>query len=159
VTEANQGSLVSRGAALGLVALCFVPLAEYWGGLEREYRSFGRLFMMTIQRDPPRWGMVVFFVPAVLGVLRLAGGMSKAHIPMAAAAIFVALVEGFFAFVQLAGSTELVHAAVYLGLDGVVHPDGYRLHAVLTALSGAVWLIDELKGRAVYRPMDRIDGR
>jgi hypothetical protein len=148
--------LVSRGAALGLVVASFVPTIEYWGGLEREYRSFARLFMMTIQRDPPRWGMVIFFVPAVLGVLRIAGGMAKAHIPMAAAAIFMALFEGFFAFVGLAGSPELVHATVYLGLDGVVHPDGYRIHAVLTALCGAVWLIDELKGRAIYRPMDHV---
>jgi hypothetical protein len=159
VTEANQGSLVSRGAAVALVAVSFVPTIEYWGGIEREYRSFARLFVMTIQRDPPRWLMILFFVPAVLGVLRLAGGMARSHVPMAAAATFVALVEGFFSFVQLAGSTALVHASVYLGLDGVVHPDGYRIHAVLTALCGAVWLIDELKGRAVFRPLDDVQRR
>lgn len=150
---ANRQSLVARGACLFLIVLCFVPMMEYFGNIEPERRSAAQVFLLAMRREPPRYLMLLVFVPALLGLLRLAQIAWKAHVAFAASGIVVGIAQFLLAALP-DGNPTMAHAAVYVGLDGVVKPGQWGLHAALTAGLCAVWMFDELWARRTFKAFD-----
>lgn len=152
-TGPNRQSLISRGACLLVVVLCFVPMLEYLGAIEPERRSAVQILLMALRREPPRYLMVLVFVPALLALLRLGQVAWKAHVALAATGVFFAMVEFLLAALP-AGNPTMAHAAVYVGLDGVVAPAQWGPFAALTAGFCAAWMFDELWARRTFKAFD-----
>lgn len=131
----------------------FLPMMEYFGNIEPERRSAAQVFLLAMRRDPPRFLMLLVFVPAILALLRLANVAWKANVAFAALGILVAI--GQFLLAALPdGNPTMAHAAVYVGLDGVVKPAQWGLHAALSAGFCAVWFFDELWARRTFKAFD-----
>lgn len=152
-TGPNRQSLVSRGACLLVVALSFVPMMEYFGGIEPERRSAVQVLLIALRREPPRYLLVLVFVPALLAVLRLGQVAWRAHVGFAATGIFFAIAQFVLAALP-GGNVTMAHVAVYVGLDGVVKPAQWGLYAALTGGLCAAWMFDELWARRTFKAFD-----
>lgn len=134
-----------------LVASPFIPLTEYLGGMEPSFRSLTFLTILSFKHDPVRWGMLVWFLPAVLGAVRLANVAFKAHIAMAALSIASALTMFWFA---TDNEITILRLAVYTGLEGVCPAKKYGLLACLIGAAAAVWMFDEMYARREIKSAD-----
>jgi hypothetical protein len=152
-TGANRQSLISRGVCLLLIVLNFLPMMEYFGNIEPERRSAAQVFLIAMRREPPRFLLLLVFVPALLGLLRLAQVAWKAHIAFAAIGVVFGIVQFLLAALPN-GSPDMAHVAVYIGLDGVVKPGQWGPHGAIVAGLCAVWMFDELWARRTFKALD-----
>ena len=153
--EANRQSLISRGACLLLAAGPFVPIIEYLGDIEPTRRSLTYLTILTFRHAPVRWLMLLWFVPALLAVIRLSGIAYKAHVVLGALSAAIAIL-----WVLLAASdpTNLTIAQlqVYTGVQGVCPAHHYGFLAALVGGLSAIWMFDELWARREFKSADGI---
>jgi hypothetical protein len=136
-----------------LVASPFIPMTEYLGGMEPTFRSLTYLTILSFRHDPVRWAMLVWFIPAVIGVVRLANLAFKAHVILAGLSAAIALTMFWFA---TDNETMILRLAVYTGLEGVCPAAKYGLVACLIGAASAVWMFDELYARRELKSADGI---
>jgi len=154
VDEANQQSLVSRGACAALAVSIVVPLIEYTAGEEPSRKTFVAIFLASMKRDHPPWLMAVWFVPPIVALARLAGASFKWHVAFAATSVFLGICEVFFSWLGQGGSTLLSKLQVYFGIEGIVPAAHFGLHGALIGGVSAVWFFDELWARRTFRALD-----
>lgn len=155
--EANRQSLISRGACILVAAMAVVPCIQYDGGMEPTRKAFVQLLIKSLNGEHPPYLMVVWLVPSILAVLRLAGMFYNAHVFLAAGAILFAIIEFFLSWVGPGGGVTFAHLQVYFGLEGVAPALHYGLHAAGCGGFAAVWFFDELRAQQIFKPMDAKD--
>lgn len=153
--EANRLSLISRGACALLVALPFVPVIEYLGGMEPVRRSLAYLVLLDLKQGDAHVSMAMWALPAILGAVRLSGVAYKAHVVLAALSGAFGVFEFLLAAVDTSSLT-LARLQVYTGLTGVAPPHHYGLHASLVAGLSLVWMFDELWARREFKSANGI---
>lgn len=154
--EANRQSLVSRASCVALMLSCLVPMVEYFGGLEPTRKSFGQLFVKSMNGEHPPYLMAAWLLPPVLGLLRLSGIAWGANVFFAAASVFVGIAEFFLAVVG-PGHPTLAHLQVHFGLEGIVPASHFGLHSTIVAGLSAVWMFDELWAMRTFKAFDAKD--
>lgn len=133
----------------------FIPMIEYLGGMEPTHKSLATLILLSFKHDPPRYGMLVWTIPMVIGLTRLANMAFKAHVVLAAIAGAIGVTEFLFAAHDTT-SVTVARLQVYTGLEGVAPPHHYGIHAALVAGTSLIWMFDELYARRELKSADGI---
>ena len=138
-----------------LAASPFVPIIEYLGGIEPTRRSLAYLTILTFRQEPVRWLMLIWMLPAALGVVRLSGALFKAHVVFAALSAATAISEVLLAASD-ASNLTLAQLQVYMGIEGVCRSNHYGFHGALVGGLSAIWMFDELWARREFKSADGI---